>query len=227
MRNAMMFRWQVPTLEPRGYRMGYALSSAEAAASREAHRSYARAHGARWLSENQWGWSPDPACHDRWQCVYEALASRDRELVEPITNKIRERGLSAHLTTTQTAALVLRFVQTIPYEPYTDAAEPLGIRPPALVAAQKGGDCDSKALLGLLLLQGLGIDTVLIMSAAHKHAMLAIAVPSAGRSFTYRRRKYAYAECASSTAPLGYISPEFLRPNDWHVIEVARPTPAR
>jgi hypothetical protein len=227
MRDAAMFTWQVPTLDPRGYRMGYALSSAEAAASREAHRSYATERGARWVSKNQWSWSPDPACHDPWQCVYEALALRNRDLVQPMTDRIRERALSAHLTTTQAAALVLRFVQTIPYERFVDAAEPFGIRPPALVARQKGGDCDSKALLGLLLLQGLGIDSVLIVSAAHAHAMLGIAVPSAGRSFTYRGRKYAYGECASDTAPLGYLEPEFLRPNDWQVIEIASPASAR
>lgn len=223
MRDATMFKWQVPTLRPPKYRLGYALSSSEASASREGHRGYASDRGATWLSDNRWAWVPPPGCDDPWRCLYATLVARDRPLLQPLAAKLRQRADQSHLTTTQAAELVLRFVQSLRYEAYTDASEPFGIRPPALVAMQRGGDCDSKALLGLVLLREVGIDAVLISSVSHQHAMLGIAVPSPGKSFAFRGRKYAYAECASATAPLGFITPTFLQPNDWKVVEFALP----
>ena len=92
------------------------------------------------------------------------------------------------------------------------------MKPPSLVVKERDGDCDSKTLLAHMILRELGIESVLVSSDAHRHTMLGLALPSAGTTFTHRGRRYAFVEMTAKRAPIGYIDPRLLRPNDWHVV---------
>ena len=87
--------------------------------------------------------------------------------------------------------------------------------PPALVVALSYGDCDSKSLLLIHLLGRFGIDSKLLISGAHQHAMVAINVPSSGSGRSYGGRKYAWAETTAVGAPLGWRHPSMKSPDDW------------
>jgi hypothetical protein len=89
------------------------------------------------------------------------------------------------------------------------------------VVSEKRGDCDSKALLGHMLMGELGIDSMLISSQVHKHSMLGVALPSGGTTFTYRGRRYAFVECTAEGSPIGHINRELLSPNDWRPVPIA------
>jgi hypothetical protein len=95
------------------------------------------------------------------------------------------------------------------------------VLPPALVAKQRWGDCDSKALLAHMLLRHLGLQSVLISSEAHRHTMLGLALPAGGSSFEWRGRRYAFVELTAKRSPIGQINPELLRPNDWQVVQLS------
>src|SRR6201999_3184582 len=110
----------------------------------------------------------------------------------------------ARLDALQTATLVVAFVQSIQYEV---PDEPLGLLPPALVAAERRGDCDSKSLLALVLLKELGIDAVMLESDAQHHAMLGVALPAPGTSITVQGRRYAFTECTGTGWAIGQIDP--------------------
>ena len=126
------------------------------------------------------------------------------------------RVKQAKLNAAQAAALVITFVQDIKYQ--IPKEEPFGVRPPTLVMKEGHGDCDSKSLLAHMILRELGVDSVLISSTAHKHTMLGVALPSGGTTFTFKSRRYAFVETTAKRAPIGYIDPRLLRPNDWQVV---------
>jgi hypothetical protein len=152
------------------------------------------------------------------QCIFESLADDSKDEIEPLAARFKTRVREAKLDPTQAVELVMSYVQAIPYEIPKD--RPFGLLPPALVAAQKKGDCDSKALLLHMLLDSLGIDSVLLNSDAHRHSMLGVAIPAQGTKITYNGRSYAFVETTAKNAPIGWISKELLRPNDWIVVPV-------
>jgi hypothetical protein len=120
---------------------------------------------------------------------------------------------------------VITFVQEIHYR--IPDEEPFGVKAPALVVKDAEGDCDSKSLLAHIILRSLGIGSVLISSEAHKHTMLGLAQPAAGRSFTWQGRKYAFVELTAKRSPVGHVNPQLLRPNDWQVVAMNYKPPGR
>ncbi len=149
-----------------------------------------------------------------WSCVYTEVFRRNAADLEPLLKRIA-RGLDEQRWSAKEASRwLLRFVQNIPYRIPEQHA--FGVLPPALVASQNWGDCDSKSLLLLHLLRYVGIDAQITISRVHAHAMVGIFVPTSGATFTYRGREYAWAE-TTADAPIGWISPEMLRTNDWQV----------
>jgi hypothetical protein len=73
-----------------------------------------------------------------------------------------------------TIRAVIRFVQSIPYENIPQAESPMGLRSPTATLFQNSGDCDSKSLLGAVLLRTLGVRTAVVTSATERHAILGV-----------------------------------------------------
>lgn len=215
---AAVHSFAAKSLKPPSYKLGYALGRQEADALREAFRKYARAVRFTPNDGGKFSWTPPRGCAGDMRCVFNELAARSRAGVEPIAAIFRRRQQEGKLDAAQITTLIVSFIQHIRYE--IPKSEPFGLLPPALVAHQKWGDCDSKALLGHMLLRDMGVDSLMLSSVAHRHAMLGIALPAPGTPFTYGGRRYAYTECTAKGSPIGHINPELLRPNDWKAVPV-------
>lgn len=114
------------------------------------------------------------------------------------------------------ASLILGFVQETEYE--VPVGEPFEVVGPALVAARGRGDCDSRSLLAVVLMQEVGIDAVLLESQGHRHGAVGIGVPSTGTTFQHQGHSYAYGETTARGWPIGRAPPDMLTPpNDWTV----------
>lgn len=215
---ATKYAWRDRRLEPPVYRARYALGASEQAAVDEAHLALAKRVKFKDQGNGIFKWTPPPGCDVRMRCIFESLAEDSKDEVAPLAARFRARVREANLDPVQTVELVTSYVQAIPYE--IPKTRPFGLLPPALVAAQKKGDCDSKALLLLMLLDSLGIDSVMLTSDAHRHSMLGVAIPAQGQKITYDGRAYAFVETTAKNAPIGWISKDLLRPNDWVVVPV-------
>lgn len=216
--NPTLHAWTARRIRPSGYQIGYRLSPAEAAGIRQALQDYARSVGYRTVDDTTFMWTPGAACQGDLRCVFEDMAVRNRAGVQPIAEAFRLRATTSGMNALEATELIIAFVQDIRYE--IPKAEPFGVLPPALVMSESRGDCDSKALLGLMLLREINVSSILISSQAHRHTMLGVALPSSGRSFTYGGRRYAFVECTAKGSPIGHINPELLRPNDWRAVPV-------
>ncbi|MEO7327401.1 MAG: hypothetical protein ABI193_02405 [Minicystis sp.] len=215
----VLHTWSAKRLAPGTYRVGYTLSPAEAGDVEDDYQAFARKVSYEDQGKGSFRWAPPQGCSGDLHCVYENIVARDRADLDPLIERFKARQAEAHLNALDVAWLVVTFVQSIRYE--IPEKEPFGILPPALVAQQKRGDCDSKALLGLMLLRALGIDSIILSSSAHKHAMLGIALPAPGTKMTYSGRAYMFTEMTAKGSPIGHINPELLKPDDW------RPVPFR
>ncbi|MDC3960647.1 hypothetical protein KEG38_42730 [Polyangium jinanense] len=222
---ATKYAWRDRRLEPPVYRAGYALGADEQRDVDAAHRELAQRLKYQDAGDGAFRWVPPPGCDASMQCIFESLVERSKPDVDPLAARFKARIQEAKLGPLDAVELLASFVQTIPYEIPKD--RPFGLMPPALVASAKKGDCDSKALLLHMLLDAIGIDSVLLNSNAHRHAMLGVAVPAQGEKIRYQGRAYAFVETTAKNAPVGWISKELLKPNDWVVVPVRIRSPEK
>ena len=98
---------------------------------------------------------------------------------------------------TECARRVLAWVQG-----FTDAEDDSGLDfvPPLAAAFERRGDCDARAVVMAIVLERLGIDSVLMISREYSHAMLGVDVPGGGQRFPFNGRQYLVAE---TTAKVG------------------------
>lgn len=208
--------WSTKALAPADYALEYAMSRGAQEEVLQAHAAFAKKVAYTPLDEGRYRWMIPPGCEPDMGCAFGAMSDSSREALEPITQLFASRQGKMKLDAGETAALVVAFVQGIRYERPKD--QPFEILPPASVVAEKRGDCDSKSLLAHLLLRELGIDSVMLSSRAHAHAMLGIAVPAPGKKFNFGGRTYAFTELTAVGSPIGHVNPELLSPDDWKIV---------
>lgn len=117
-------------------------------------------------------------------------------------------------------AELLAWTQTFSYERDHDGADFLNL-PEAFMS--RTGDCDSRALLLILLLKQMGIDGVLLISPEYSHALAAIDCPGKGARFPFEGKEYLIAETTAHVAP-GMIDRDMADPEKWFAIRF--PVPA-
>ncbi len=205
-----------------GYRVAYVYGDAAAERLEDAHAALARRFRFTWLDDATFSWVAPSSCRGReWTCIYSATYAESELDLEPLFERMRSPFVAGELSTTEAARWLLAFVQQIPYRLPTEHA--FGVVPPALVASRDWGDCDSKSLLLIGLLERLGIDAVLLASEAHAHALVGIDVPTSGGTFEARGRQWAWAETTAENAPLGFLHPRMRLPDDWRIVPIREP----
>ena len=80
------------------------------------------------------------------------------------------------------------------------------------------GDCDSRALIYLIMLRHLGIEGILMVSHVHAHALAAVDVPGEGARFPHKNRSWLVAELTDKVA-LGMIAADMADPEDWIAVD--------
>jgi hypothetical protein len=166
-------------------------------------------------------WAPPPACDQReWECVFSSLARDNATDLAPLTALFRARQQADSLDALEVTKLVVSFVQNIKYRLPTEETAAFGLLPPAIVVADGSGDCDSKALLAVVLLRQLGVDAVVLLASKLGHAALGVALPVPGKKF---QKKYAFVEVTTPGWAVGALPPEYDIKNAWRVVNVIVP----
>jgi hypothetical protein len=213
---ARTYEWQAQGISPPHHRVAYALGEALGEELAEDHAALGRRLRYRSLGNERFTYNAPRGCTADMRCIYEELMRSNAEPVRELGGRfvasIRERGLDA----VQAANLILGFVQRIQYELPADV--PFGIIPPALVPQENRGDCDSKAVLAVMLLRQVGIDAVLLYSDPLAHAAVGVGLPGTGTRLRHGGRSYQYAEVTTEGWPLGMIPPKYDKPRLWKVL---------
>lgn len=116
-------------------------------------------------------------------------------------------------------AELLAWTQTFSYERNPEGADFVNLPDSFLT---RTGDCDSRALLLILLLKQMGIDGVLLISPEYSHALAAIDCPGEGARFPYDGKEYLIAETTANVAP-GMIDSDMADPEKWFAIQFPVP----
>ena len=169
-------------------------------------------------------WSPPVACRKReWQCVFDDIVRDNHDDIAPLTELFRKKQQEKNLNQRELTELVVTFVQNITYRLPTEATAAFGMLPPVIVVADGSGDCDSKALLAVVILRQLGVDAVVLLASGLGHAALGVALPVTGKKFPHGGKKYAFVEVTTPGWAIGALPPEYDVDKAWKVIPVAVP----
>ncbi|MEM9174107.1 MAG: hypothetical protein AAGC67_02645 [Myxococcota bacterium] len=207
--------WQDPASRNL-YRVAYVHALEQMDRIQGRHVALARRFAFEPSGGDRFRWRPPLGCEARpWSCIYAQVLSDNADSLGPLVDRFAAHFSEAGWTQADAARWALAFVQRIPYRIPSEQA--FGIQPPSLVVSHDEGDCDSKSLLLMAILERLGIRSVLAISDAHAHAMVGIAVPAGGDAFVHRGRKYAWAE-TTARVPLGRRHGRLRSPDDWVVV---------
>ena len=92
---------------------------------------------------------------------------------------------------------------------------------PLTTLAEGRGDCDSLGILYTIVLDQLGIDSILMVSDVHAHAMAAVDVEGQGAHFPFAGRQWLVAELTADVA-IGQIAANMADPATWIGINLFR-----
>ncbi len=159
-----------------------------------------------------------------WKCIYHAMQKTSRPVISRLADVFRRLKSENGLNDLQTAYAVVRFVQFMQY--YIPPG--IGIYSPGRVLLERGkggpgepppgsasgwhgaGDCDTKSLLLVLLLQELGYDAVVFDSYRYHHAMAGVNVPGAeGAAIEHRGKSYYVIESTYPNWNIGQMPPQY------------------
>lgn len=173
---------------------------------------------------NQFTWAPPPECRGQeWACVFDTMVRDSASRIEPLTELFRRRQADGHLDALQLTQLVVAFVQNITYRLPTEDAAAFGMLTPVTVVADGSGDCDSKALLSVIILRQLGVDAQMLLASGLGHAALGVALPVPGKKFRHGAKKYAFVEVTQPGWAVGVVPPQWDVDKAWKVIPVQVP----
>lgn len=148
---------------------------------------------------------------EAWQRFYRVIYRDSYHRLDPFLPAVLD-GLSlAGKNDYERAALLLQWMQGFLYArtgTFTDLSNPL------LTFLTQSGDCDSRTLLYSLLLEHLGVHSVLMVSAVYSHSMVGVLVAGKGARYEYRGKRYLVAELTAPVA-LGLIDRAMADPRGW------------
>ncbi|HOX17008.1 MAG TPA: hypothetical protein PKW82_01010 [Spirochaetales bacterium] len=150
-----------------------------------------------------------------WRRFYRMIARDSFRRVERLAFAI-SRELGPALDPRERAELLVRWTQGFTYERNLEGADFVN---PLAAAVDGRGDCDSRALLVLLLLAHENIEGVLLVSSVHAHALAGLDVEGPGARFPWNGRDWLVAE-TTDEVDLGLIDREMADPADWLAVEL-------
>ena len=95
---------------------------------------------------------------------------------------------------------------------------------PYSAAAFQEGDCDSRSLLYIILLNHYGIDSALMVSSVYSHAMAAVDIPAGGAKINIKDKGFTVAETTDDIG-LGMIAADMADPANWVIIPLMEKEP--
>ncbi|MDA3938773.1 MAG: hypothetical protein PF693_05625 [Spirochaetia bacterium] len=79
---------------------------------------------------------------------------------------------------------------------------------------EAAGDCDSRSLLYVMLLEYNGIDSILMVSSEYSHSLTGVAVEGKGAHYYYEGSEYLIAETTDNVS-IGLIDQDMADPSKW------------
>ncbi len=144
-----------------------------------------------------------------YRLIYRDNYNRLRRIARIVNREITEDFES--LSQLEKSSLLLSWIQTFEYirtGTLSDFMSPLD------TVLKAAGDCDSRALLYVILLEYNGIDSILMVSSEYSHSLAGVAVEGGGAYYYHDGSEYLIAETTDNVS-IGLIDRDMADPSKW------------
>jgi len=145
-----------------------------------------------------------------FRMIYRDTYHRLDKLYETLEIELQKQGQNKKEMITS----ILSWIQDYEYTRTESIADFLS---PLTAAVKHEGDCDSRAMLYLILLHQMGADAVLLVSTQYDHSAVGLdynILKKQGASIEFEGKNYLYAELTASV-DIGMIAKDFSDPSGW------------
>ena len=150
-----------------------------------------------------------------WPTVYRRILAQNQNRLDSVAASLKRDAEALGYDDHELATLTLSFVQHITYRIPSNELELL--TPPVSLAVRYG-DCDTKSVLYVLLMQKLGFKTSIFLSMAYQHAMAGISVPAVGTYMQHGGTRYYFAETTYPGHRIGSLPQGMSNMGNWQLV---------
>ncbi len=91
---------------------------------------------------------------------------------------------------------------------------------PLATAFNQSGDCDSRALLFIILTHQMGIDSILLVSSKYSHSAVGLGIEAKGAKIRFKDKNYVYTE-TTDKVEIGMVPTKMADPSGWIRIKLS------
>ncbi len=147
------------------------------------------------------------AWHRYYRIIYRDNYLRLGNIVELLEDNFRLRQKS----TNDKVILLLDWIQNFEYYRTGTTSD---LTSPVETAYFMSGDCDSRALLFIILLNYLNIDSILLVSTEYSHSGVGVGIEGNGAKIWFNNKQYLFAEL-TSVVDIGLVDSTMADPAGW------------
>jgi hypothetical protein len=146
-----------------------------------------------------------------WARLYRQIYREFFSSLEPVSAYWRAQVDQGKVKKDDLPQTVLTWLQKYKYNRKGGLTD---ISTPWQTLTEGAGDCDSKSLVYLALMEQLGVNGILMVSAPYSHGMAALDLPGQGARFPFDQKNWLVAEL-TDTVNLGMIASDMADPSQW------------
>ena len=146
-----------------------------------------------------------------WRRYFRMIYRDNFARLEPVAQLVFDDLARSGHNRSDYPAVLLQWLQGAEFVRTGDLSD---LMSPGACLVSYSGDCDSLGLTYAILLEHLGFDAILMLSAEYEHAMVGVDVPGDGARFPFSGRNWLVAELTADVA-LGQIAAEMADPAGW------------
>jgi hypothetical protein len=146
-----------------------------------------------------------------WTRFYRQIYRELYSSLIPLANYWKDQVAQKTVTPEALPQTVLTWLQKYKYSRKGGLTD---ISTPWQTLKEQSGDCDSKSVLYLALMEELGVKGILMVSAPYSHGMAALDLPGQGARFPFQGKGWLVAEL-TDTVNLGMIAGDKADPSQW------------
>ena len=151
----------------------------------------------------------DSAWARYYKLIYRDNYNRLRRIARITSMEIADDFES--LSPLEKSSMLLSWIQEFEYIRTGTLSDFMG---PVDTVFEAAGDCDSRSLLYVMLLEYNGIDSILMVSSEYSHSLTGVAVEGIGAHYYYEGSEYLIAETTDNVS-IGLIDQAMADPEKW------------
>jgi len=153
---------------------------------------------------------------EAWSRFYRIIYRDNYARLADLSGKLLNYLQAATEDEIELVSTLLGWIQSFIYDQNQGITD---FTPPLKAALSHSGDCDTRAILFLILLHHMKFDAVLLISDRYKHSAVGIVINVSGAKLAFEGKQYVFAELTTQVA-LGMIAQSMTDPTSWHIFRV-------